>query len=240
MNGETLHDALTLLPADLITAADRCRRRQKTIPRWTQQAAMAACMALVLCCGWMVIQPGLTKDAATEECAQEPAAPEFTPEMAAPEAAPMENGSGGSDICENESVMTDAAAPALELPGWIGSSTPLLSAISAEGEDTALVLRSCEELANYLSAQESLYDLSELAIDWKSFDENWFLDRDLLVVRLPRSSNPVPLSLTPIEDGWMLTIGDSQSSDRNCHHLAIPLEKDQITTDDLIFLLFPD
>ena len=45
MNGETLHDALTLLPADLITAADRCRRTRKPISRWSQLAAMAACMA---------------------------------------------------------------------------------------------------------------------------------------------------------------------------------------------------
>lgn len=51
MTAEHIHDALTLLPADLITETDRKRNRKPKVIVWKRYAAMAACFALVLCGG---------------------------------------------------------------------------------------------------------------------------------------------------------------------------------------------
>lgn len=52
MTAEHIHDALTLLPADLIAEADRKRSGKPRVIPWKRYAAMAACFLLVLCCGW--------------------------------------------------------------------------------------------------------------------------------------------------------------------------------------------
>lgn len=48
MTVDTLHDALTLLPADLVAQADARRCRKRGGIHWQRWAAMAACLALML------------------------------------------------------------------------------------------------------------------------------------------------------------------------------------------------
>lgn len=93
MTVEKLHDALNLLPSDLITAADRVRSapKVKVIP-WKRYAAMAAVLALVIGISMMFykeIYPDMG-DAKLESVAEAPAAM----------APPMEN-----------QVTADAAKP---------------------------------------------------------------------------------------------------------------------------------
>ena len=87
MNAEQFHDALSLLPSDLIAETDKLRASPKSrvIP-WKRWASLAACLVLIFGCGWAVVRSGLlgfsggsTKtasfDEAAAECApQEPAA----------------------------------------------------------------------------------------------------------------------------------------------------------------------
>lgn len=48
MTAEQLHDALTLLPADLVAQADKKRSRRPRGILWKRYAAMAACLAVIL------------------------------------------------------------------------------------------------------------------------------------------------------------------------------------------------
>ena len=54
MKGEVLHDAISLLPEDLLTPVDRLRQQRKT--PWKSIAAVAACLCLVV--GLWLIYPG--------------------------------------------------------------------------------------------------------------------------------------------------------------------------------------
>lgn len=49
MTAEQFHDALTLLPEDLVARADRIRSRKRTRIPWKSCAAIAACFAVLLC-----------------------------------------------------------------------------------------------------------------------------------------------------------------------------------------------
>lgn len=81
MTAEQLHDALTLLPADLVAETDRLRcPRAKTIP-WKRLWAMAACFALVLGCGWYSLLLFGPKGGSTEQATM--AAPEMMQESSA-------------------------------------------------------------------------------------------------------------------------------------------------------------
>ena len=48
MTVDTLHDALTLLPADLVAQTDERRCRKSRRVHWQRWAAMAACLVLIL------------------------------------------------------------------------------------------------------------------------------------------------------------------------------------------------
>lgn len=101
MTPEKLHEAIGLLPSDLVTEADRHRGQQpRRKPRIKHIAAMAACFALVLACGLFLSTLGMggsSKGAPMEmAAAEEPASVQQTPSMAMPdshayeEAAPAE------------------------------------------------------------------------------------------------------------------------------------------------------
>ena len=52
MTAEKLHDALNLLPSDLLTATDQLRTAPKTkIIPWKRMLPLAACLAILICSG---------------------------------------------------------------------------------------------------------------------------------------------------------------------------------------------
>lgn len=55
---EMIHDALTLLPEDLIEPVDALRRRKRS--HWKPVAAVAACLCLAV--GLWLLAPGITAD----------------------------------------------------------------------------------------------------------------------------------------------------------------------------------
>ena len=93
MNAEQLHDAISALPSDLITEADKYRRAPARPVRWQRYAAMAASFVLVLFSSlWCVRYLGMDRG---KDAALEPAAPmEACVEEAAVEAAPAAPVSG--------------------------------------------------------------------------------------------------------------------------------------------------
>lgn len=81
MTPEHIHDALTLLPADLIAEADKKRSGRPKVIVWRRYIAMTACFALVLCSGLFCMRMFECIGGASKEMAAAPA------EMAVVEAA---------------------------------------------------------------------------------------------------------------------------------------------------------
>ena len=105
MNAEQFHDALGMLPSDLITEADKRRSApKKTVIYWRKIVTVAACAVLVLGCGLLFMDTVLpvTGDA-NKECAVEEEAL-----MSYQNAAPAEN--------PETAAGTTANAPAAEAP----------------------------------------------------------------------------------------------------------------------------
>ena len=110
MTVEKLHDALNLLPPDLITATDRLRAepRSKTVP-WKRILPMAACFALLMGIGIFWAGKMLP-----EHIVMQAAAPE-SQKLAADEAAPE----APADEPMQAAPAEDAAAP--QLPSDVGA-----------------------------------------------------------------------------------------------------------------------
>lgn len=116
MTPEKLHEAIGMLPSDLVAEAEEQRNQlPKKKSHWKQIAAMAACFAVVLACGLFLTQMGMggsSKSAAPESALaapEEPAAPapqyETQEEYSAAEEAPSDRAPA-----ENGSVTMDAAS----------------------------------------------------------------------------------------------------------------------------------
>lgn len=104
MNPELIHDALTLLPPDLVQQTDLLRSKSgKRTVRWLPIVSAAACLVLVTG-SVLLLQSGVRKSAPTEAAAEAPAMMQ---------AAPMV-----PEICFDEApAMEEAAeAPAAETP----------------------------------------------------------------------------------------------------------------------------
>ena len=122
MTAEKLHDALNLLPSDLITATDQLRTapRTKIIP-WKRLLPAAACFALLMGMGLLIRHEMpdhiMMKQAAPEApaaMAPVPESMEITSDAAAPQApamdepmmeAPAEEAAGSNGSMEEEPVI---------------------------------------------------------------------------------------------------------------------------------------
>lgn len=116
MTAETLHDALGLLPADLVTAADRvrCRPRKKRI-RWTRLIPAAACLALILYGGLFVSRLRMGSAGST-------AAADWAPEVA--ENAVMETAAAAAGNSREEDVLTGDSGDAKTEAGQTHTHAP--------------------------------------------------------------------------------------------------------------------
>lgn len=141
MTSEKLHDALSLLPADLVAGTDALRTKpKKPQVHWQRWAAMAACLAVVLLAGTMFSRlfgpKGSSKTAAAvdkapmsiaEAADQKNVAPNFD---AIEEAAPADGGhthapadepetTGGTEdgYCGNTSATVTLDGSAHTIPG---------------------------------------------------------------------------------------------------------------------------
>ena len=115
MTSEKLHDALNLLPADLVAGTDALRTKpKKPQVHWQRWAAMAACLAVVLLAGTMFSHffghMGSSKTSAAEDKAQMSIAEAAAQKNTAPnfgsveEAAPADGGHTHDPAGEPESA----------------------------------------------------------------------------------------------------------------------------------------
>lgn len=168
MTADHIHDALTLLPADLLAGTDALRTSRPKIIPWRKYAAMAACLLLVLGSGALV----LNRDRGTKEMAAESLLLQSAEPAAA---APMEEAAPAQDnsACLTEEAMKGCPTAPASATSGSGTHThsPAESAASREepapayageitvtahpggqtyiltGEEAAAVVRLLEELS---------------------------------------------------------------------------------------------
>ena len=222
MTAEQLHDAIGLLPADLVAEADALRQsRPLRRSYWKRYAAIAACFALVLGCA-LTVRLGMTGKMSRSEAVME-AAPAEIPALQAPE-APAATAAGTARDTDNGQSMDSADATAL-LETAAASKTPEILCIPtpanlsgtkcyAYGPKITLV-SSREALEAYRTKWEGAYLLDELTAACESFDDAWFGARDLVLIPVDAVSVAVTEILSQegsLEVHLAVTHSDSDTS----------------------------
>lgn len=170
MTAEQLHDALGLLPVDLIAETDALRNRpRKPVVQWKRWAAIAACAVLVFGCGFAVMRSGLLVSGGSTEKLS------ITEDMAAAQEAPaaMAPTEAAGDCAE--SVILPDAENALEPTG----STPPVNVDGAEFRFGELSIHDEVHLIRNPAGMEAL------GLEPDIYDEDWFANYDLLLIALP-------------------------------------------------------
>ncbi len=163
MTGEQFHDALTLLPEDLIARADEVRSRKPKTLHWRRYVSLAACCALLVLCG-ALYESRSSKSTSPEMVSafRDAGSAQRTDE------APASGNSGAVD--------TEIAAPqCLEVPNLPDK---------AEGAAFQAVhlFDSREALEEGLSEMGESWDISGLETACEGFDEHFFASQDLLLI----------------------------------------------------------
>ena len=163
MTGEQFHDALTLLPEDLIARADEVRSRKPKTLHWRRYVSLAACCALLVLCG--VLYQNQPVKTASNEMTKVFSAADSPAEMAP---APASGDLGAMDA--------EIAAPqCLEV-----------SNLPDKAEDAAFqavhLFDSREALEEGLSEMGESWDISGLEMACEGFDVSFFNSQDLLLI----------------------------------------------------------
>lgn len=225
MNAEQLHDALTLLPEDLIAEVDALRRApRRKIVYWKRILPVAACLCLVLLTAPTVIAL-ISPKGAMESAADAVQAPAAAPaEAARPEKAHMENGiwitpAGEAESDELPSAGVGAARSETRDTGGTLTARYLPPQPSdTEGGQNIALISSRAELETYLAAYD---DDGTLAAACEDYDDAYFEDNQLVLlltalyrpaagysgnVLLPMESGVWSAEQT--DSGWTLRVRD--------------------------------
>lgn len=263
MTAEKLHDAITLLPGDLIAEADVFRNQKaaaKPIP-WSRYLAMAACFAVVLSCSLFAARlfaPKGATESAMQDAAEAPAAaaPAYG-DAPAEEAAPEEFSNGSTSgsgtitedsLCELPAAEPEASARDASAISCQRVETPLKpSAACFSSSAMVTLIHSPEELETYLSEKDWIYDFTDFPAACEYYDENWFAEHDLLLLTIHAAYPDVPYTVTAIEDvrgvdplGWDWFVyfsnrgTDDPDQELTVFHLLTELEKGLISPEDSI------
>lgn len=206
MTAEQFHDALNLLPMELVEEVDRRRQypKKKPIP-WGKYVGVAACLVLVLCCSWLVNGMFHAGSKATESALQEE---RDTGAITAADAAPME---------------VPEVAPAAGEPGLV-----FLTAV----EDPVLA----DSSINYQSPPQvqviTRTEDSPVAMD---LPEGWFDGHDLVAIFLAGYAEaPQPPEILRDGDSWQVLFPDAGGSDQaKCWYVLLEAPKGQISPEQV-------
>lgn len=210
MTPEQIHDALTLLPSDLITAADKVRGQSRKAPiRFRGWVATAACAALVFTLGSFAAHnflPDMAKT--TESIAEAPAAaaPE-APNTPVPEDMPAEMQNAAADYSDVDTkILTPTGEPEVEespenvemgTAPMEGSgsidltkvqyiATPVYpnSSLNLTGDPRTSLVTSAGALYNYYVEYCEIFYMDDFFAETIPYNNAWFLEHDLLVLRI--------------------------------------------------------
>ena len=235
MTVEQLHDAIGLLPGDLLAETDRLRQapRPKKTVLWKPVLAMAACLALVLTGWFWWFQPkgstgGTAADTASLQAAPAAGAPE---NGAAAEEAPAQAEEAAP--FRSESMVTNSQP----FPDWV--STPRLT--GEAGEPAAVLLQSPQDWQDYQTQMGEQFDLTELDSWLSALDESWFEGQDLALIRVEQIPAEAQPQITAIaQEEGTLTVEIPRydvSGDGTCWHILVAVEKGSLDSGDQISLV---
>ncbi|MEE0109729.1 MAG: hypothetical protein UEP57_02425 [Oscillospiraceae bacterium] len=265
MTAEQLHDALTLLPADLVAQADKKRSRRPRGILWKRYAAMAACLAVILCGSWLftrLFAPKSTAEKASETAmmyaaqdadeacfdaaAEEAAAAAIEETLCAPPTAAASENSASTGS-QTGTVTGNGAAIALDAgisqPVYV-EAIPIADSSACFGSPAPQLFCSRAELEAYFGNPISPFDLTNLMEVCEGCDDIWFENHDLLLVTLCSVPASGPSAITAIyeEDGqWYICVEsdpDSTEVQRNDWFVLIETEKGLIDSADAVTLLY--
>lgn len=260
MNAEQFHDALTLLPGDLITAADKCRTapQKRTIP-WQRYAAMAACLALILYGGFWLLSPAERMGQQAESVMEAPAAPAgvdseskfgvpYSTECDCAAGEAMEEGApmapAGDDYAGEPAE--HAASPDKFYIGGSSGYSPAPGHKEGMEYPYSTLIRSREELDGWYAEHRDFYVIDSFEAGYAELEEDFFQTHDLILVMLEEEYGYVyhePYYLNRLESGdWELTFtAHYQQEDRTPDPMqwlfVIEIEKGLINKTDAIEIL---
>lgn len=207
MTSEQFHDALTLLPEDLVANADAFRSRKPRIIPLKRYAAMAACFAALLTS--VIYVHSLRQESAPTEMA-----------VAAP-----------------HSVMQDAGASPAEAPRMEAAAVPSCPMVetpdlpnTAEIDHSAAIITSRSELEGYFTEMGKYYQLDALRDVCALYDETWFSNSDLLLIPVDSVSPSCSVTDVTLADGVceITIIGEETEAGTN-FHIVLPVDKGSVT-----------
>ena len=231
MTSEQFHDALTLLPEDLVARADEYRSRKPTVIPLKRYAALAACFALLVTSSFFVHRLR-QKTTVTEMAAAAPFAVMEDTDSVAAEAPRMEAATGSQN-----SAIVDGGIPftCVETP-----TNPHSTASYAHGPAPSLVA-SREELDCYLSKWDRLYLLDALRDTCEIYDEDWFDSHDLMLIPVDCVTGPCAVTdLSISDDGCQVTISlrEDAAAEPTNYHLVLSLGKNNLTDPENITVIY--
>lgn len=176
MTAEQFHDALSLLPIELVEEADHCRQ-QPNIP-WGRYVGLAACLVLLLGCSWLVHGMFHAGGKSAEAILADEAAPQM-----------LENvGAGSMDTAIPAEAAPEEGTPGLSLLAVLEAPISTESSTNYQSPPQVQVIARGEELP-----MES------------DLPEDWFESCDLIAIFLPGYEEaPQPQDIWQEEDGWHL------------------------------------
>lgn len=234
MTGEQFHDALTLLPEDLVARAEEARNRKPNLIPFRQYAAIAACFAVLLTSA-VYVHTLRQKSASTEMAAasysmQDAGAADEAPRMEAAKGAPETSG---------PTAMADSAIPftCVETPVNVHSTASFVHGPSATG------IGSRDELDAYLSKWDRLYLMDALRDACNVYDEGWFASYDLLLIPADSISAGQTCIVTEVSclDGHcdvVITLTGTETDVLTNYHIALPIEKGAVTDPRNITIIY--
>ena len=214
MTSEQFHDALTLLPEDLVAHAEQYRCRKPRVIPLKPYAATAACLAVVLCAAALfrvTQQKSMETDKAVSFSVMQDAG-------AAPAEAPR---------------MEAAAVPSCPM-----AETPDLPN-TAEIDHSAAIITSRSELEGYFTEMGKYYQLDALRDVCALYDETWFSNSDLLLIPVDSVSPSCSVTDVTLADGVCeITITGEETEAGTNFHLVLPVDKDSVTDTKNITVIY--
>lgn len=214
MTSEQFHDALTLLPEDLVAHAEQYRCRKPKVIPLKPYAATAACLAVVLCAAALfrvTQQKSMETDKAVSFSVMQDAG-----------AAPA------------ESPRMEAAA----VPSCPMVETPDLPN-TAEIDHSAAIITSRSELEGYFTEMGRYYQLDALRDVCALYDETWFSNSDLLLIPVDSVSPSCSVTDVTLADGVCeITITGEETVAGTNFHLVLPVDKDSVTDTKNITVIY--
>ena len=214
MTSEQFHDALTLLPEDLVAHAEQYRCRKPRVIPLKPYAATAACLAVVLCAAALfrvTQQKSMETDKAASFSVMQDAG-----------AAPA------------ESPRMEAAA----VPSCPMVETPDLPN-TAEIDHSAAIITSRSELEGYFTEMGRYYQLDALRDVCALYDETWFSNSDLLLIPVDSVSPSCSVTDVTLADGVCeITITGEETEAGTNFHLVLPVDKDSVTDTKNITVIY--